>query len=136
MTTDDVKDALTNYHSYMKRLEDAELALTAIVTRQNKTGGSIIKIPENPKDKTHMQLTCIEQKDRIKLNTRYWKDMIDLANSFIKALPNTPTPYREIVKDKYINRLCDHQLQEKYRYDRRQILRIVKRAIERYVEVT
>ncbi len=134
MTTDDVKDALTNYHLYTKRVANAELELTAIITKQNKTGGSIIKIPEHPTDRTHFQLMCIEQKDKINRKTRYWRDMIELAETFIKALPNTPTPYRDIVTDKYINQVCDYRMQEKYRYDRMRIHRIVKRLIEKYVE--
>lgn len=134
MTTDDVKDALTNYHSYKRRLEQANLELIAIIAKQTKAGGSIIKMPEQPTDRTHFQLECIAQKDEINNKARYWRDMIYLAEAFIKALPNTPLPYHDIVTDKYINRMCDYKLEVKYSYERTQIWRIIKHAIKKYVD--
>ena len=133
MTTDDVKDALTNYHSYKRRLDQANLELIAIIAKQTKAGGSIIKMPEQPTDRTHFQLECIAQKDEINHKARYWRDMIYLAEAFIRSLRE---PYQSMVRDKYIERLCDYRMMEKYAYDRRQIQRIIKRLIERYVEET
>ena len=82
MTTDDVKDALTNYHSYKKRLENANLELIAITTKQTKTGGSIIRIPENPTDRTHFQLQCIAEKDEINRRCAYWRDIVDAIDQY------------------------------------------------------
>ena len=133
MTTDDVKDALTNYHSYKRRYDQAQLELIAIVAKQTKAGGSIIKMPEQPTDRTHFQLECIAQKDEINHKARYWRDMIYLAEAFIRSLRE---PYASMVRDKYIERLCDYRMMEKYAYESRQIRRIIKRLIERYVEQT
>lgn len=133
MTTDDVKDALTNYHSYKRRYDQAQLELIAIVTKQTKAGGSIIKMPEQPTDRTHFQLECIAQKDEINHKARYWRDMVYLAEAFIRSLRE---PYQSMVRDKYIERLCDYRMMEKYAYEGRQIRRIIKRLIERYVEQT
>jgi predicted metal-dependent phosphoesterase TrpH len=133
MTTDDVKDALTNYHWYKKRLNDANLKLIEIIAKQTKAGGSIIKMPEQPTDRTHFQLECIAQKDEINHRARYWRDMNYLAEAFIRSLRE---PYQSMVRDKYIERLCDYKMMEKYAYESRQIRRIIKRLIERYVEQT
>lgn len=133
MTTDDVKDALTNYHSYKRRLDQANLELIAIIAKQTKAGGSIIKMPEQPTDRTHFQLTCIAQKDEINHKARYWRDMIYLAEAFIRSLRE---PYASMVRDKYIERLRDYRMTEKYHYEGRQIRRIVNRLIEEYVEQT
>ena len=133
MTTDDVKDALTNYHSYKRRIDQANLELIAIIAKQTKAGGSIIKMPEQPTDRTHFQLTCIAQKDEINHKARYWRDMVYLAEAFIRSLRE---PYQSMVRDKYIERLCDYRMMEKYAYESRQIRRIIKRLIERYVDQT
>lgn len=133
MTTDDVKDALSNYHSYKRRLDQAQLELIAIIAKQTKAGGSIIKMPEQPTDRTHFQLTCIAQKDEINHKARYWRDMIYLAEAFIRSLRE---PYQSMVRDKYIEKLCDYRMTEKYHYEGRQIRRIVNRLIEEYVEQT
>ena len=134
MTTDDVKDALTNYHSYKRRYDQAQLELIAIIAKQTKAGGSIIKMPEQPTDRTHFQLECIAQKDEINHKARYWRDMIYLAEAFIRSLPNKPLRYQDILTDKYINRLCDYKMEIKYSYDRKQLWRIIRNAIEKYVE--
>jgi hypothetical protein len=134
MTTDDVRDALVNYHRYKRRLENANLDLIAIVTKQTKTGGSIIRMPEHPTDKTKFILKCIEDKTVIERRCAYWRDMVYLADAFIRALPNTPQPYRDIVKDKYINLLNDNKMEVKYNYSRMQIYRLIKNAIIKYVE--
>ena len=131
MTTDDVKDALTNYHSYKRRYDQAQLELIAIIAKQTKAGGSIIKMPEQPTDRTHFQLECIAQKDEINHKARYWRDMIYLAEAFIRSLRE---PYQSMVRDKYINKKCDYHMIVTYHYDRMQIHRIVKRLIEKYVE--
>ena len=133
MTNEDVKEALLKYHDYKRRVENANLELIAIITKQTKTGGSIIKIPENPTDRTHFQLKCIEEKDTINRKVHYWQDMILLAEGFINSLPE---PYRSMVRDKYVNRLCDYKMEVKYHYDRKQIWRIIRKLIERYVEQT
>ena len=133
MTTDDVKDALTNYHSYKKRIDSANLELIAIITKQTKTGGSIIKMPEQPTDRTQFQLKCIAEKDEINRRVAYWRDMVYLADSFIRSLPK---PYQSMVRDKYIEKLCDYRMMERYHYESRQIRRIIKRLIERYIEQT
>ena len=133
MTTDDVKDALTNYHSYKRRYDQAQLELIAIIAKQTKAGGSIIKMPEQPTDRTHFQLECIAQKDEINHKARYWRDMNYLAEAFIRSLRE---PYQSMVRDKYIERLCDYRMMEKYAYESRQIRRIIKRLIERYVDQT
>lgn len=133
MTTDDVKDALTNYHSYKRRYDQAQLELIAIIAKQTKAGGSIIKMPEQPTDRTHFQLECIAQKDEINHKARYWRDMVYLAEAFIRSLRE---PYQSMVRDKYIEKLCDYRMKEKYHYEGRQIRRIIKRLIERYVEQT
>ena len=133
MTTDDVKDALTNYHSYKRRYDQAQLELIAIIAKQTKAGGSIIKMPEQPTDRTHFQLECIAQKDEINHKARYWRDMVYLAEAFIRSLRE---PYQSMVRDKYIERLCDYRMMEKYAYESRQIRRIIKRLIERYVDQT
>lgn len=134
MTTDDVRDALVNYHRYKRRLENAHLDLIAIVTKQTKTGGSIIRMPEHPTDKTKFILKCIEDKTVIERRCAYWRDMVYLADAFIRALPNTPQPYRDIVTDKYINLLNDNKMEVKYNYSRMQIYRLIKNAIIKYVD--
>jgi len=131
MTTDDVKDALTNYHSYKRRYDQAQLELIAIIAKQTKAGGSIIKMPEQPTDRTHFQLECIAQKDEINHKARYWRDMNYLAEAFIRSLRE---PYQSMVRDKYINKKCDYYMQSEYNYDRMRIHRIIRRLIEKYVE--
>ena len=131
MTTDDVKDALTNYHSYKRRYDQAQLELIAIIAKQTKAGGSIIKMPEQPTDRTHFQLECIAQKDEINHKARYWRDMVYLAEAFIRSLRE---PYQSMVRDKYINKKCDYYMQSEYNYDRMRIHRIIRRLIEKYVE--
>jgi len=133
MTTDDVRDALVNYHRYKRRLENANLDLIAIVTKQTKTGGSIIRMPEHPTDKTKFILNCIEDKTVIERRCAYWRDMVYLADAFIRSLPNTPLPYQSIVTDKYINRISDYKMELKYNYERTQIWRIINLAIKKYV---
>lgn len=131
MTTDDVKDALTNYHSYKKRLENANLELIAITTKQTKTGGSIIKIPERPTDRTKFMLKCIADKTEIERRCAYWRDMVYLAEAFIRS---TQGRAKIVVYDKYVLRMNNYDLEAKHNLTRQGIDKIIHKSIERYVQ--
>ena len=131
MTTDDVKDALTNYHSYKRRYDQAQLELIAIIAKQTKAGGSIIKMPEQPTDRTHFQLECIAQKDEINHKARYWRDMIYLAEAFIKQLDSE---IKTVMIDKYIKKMNWYDLEAKYNITRQAIEKSINKAIEKYAK--
>ena len=131
MTTDDVKDALTNYHSYKRRYDQAQLELIAIIAKQTKAGGSIIKMPEQPTDRTHFQLECIAQKDEINHKARYWRDMIYLAEAFIKQLDGET---KTVVIDKYIKKMNWYDIEAKYNITRQAIEKSINKAIEKYAK--
>ena len=131
MTTDDVKDALTNYHSYKRRLEQANLELIAVIAKQTKAGGSIIKMPEQPTDRTHFQLECIAQKDEINNKARYWRDMVYLAEAFIRQLDGET---KTVVIDKYIKKMNWYDIEAKYNITRQAIEKSINKAIEKYAK--
>jgi hypothetical protein len=131
MTFDDVKEALTKYHDFKRRLENANLELIAIITKQTKTGGSIIKMPENPQDKTHFQLRCIEEKDIIHRKAHYWQDMIILAEGFIRQ---SDGDIKTILIDKYIKKMNWYDIEAKYGISRQAIEKSINKAIEKYAK--
>lgn len=131
MTTDDVKDALTNYHSYKRRYDQAQLELIAIIAKQTKAGGSIIKMPEQPTDRTHFQLEYIAQKDEINHKARYWRDMNYLAEAFIRQLDGE---IKTVVIDKYIKKMNWYDIEAKYNITRQAIEKSINKAIEKYAK--
>jgi hypothetical protein len=129
----DVKIALKNYHEFKKSIKRAQEKIEVIETRQTKTGGSVIKIPERTTSDEQFKLALIEKKfqqyDDIDLYGYY----VGVAEHFIKSMP---MPYRQMMIDKYMNRKSNTWLAQHYNYDPRQILRIVNKLIRLYVEQT
>jgi len=130
----DVKHGLVNYRAFQNQVIELLNQIEAIEAKQNKTGGSVIKIQDRSNDHREMfMLDCIEKKDKIRKKIDRYMYYLDLVNNFICCLP---IPYNQMIKEKYV--LGDNQalLSEKYNYSPRQILNIVDKYVDRYIDVT
>lgn len=129
----DVKHALEHYHEIREAARRTQDKIAAVNAQRFKAGSSIISIPETTSSPDQKIIRNMERHDKLmKEYQRYHDDMVT-ADSFIKAIPDK---YREMVVDKYVNRLNCHMMQHKYNYDRTQMFRIINRLIEAFIEKT
>ena len=131
MVNEDVKHALLNYHKFKEWIKSCKDEIEVIETKQTKTGGSIIRMPEQPQNQSSKQIHWIMAKDKFHDRIKSYNYFIELAEDFIKSVPPSS---RELVKDKFIKQITYEALEKKYHYSQRHIRRKIDRLIERYVD--
>ena len=131
MVNEDVKHALLNYHKFKEWIQQCHDEIEVIVTKQTKTGGSVIKMPEQPQNQSSKQIHWIMAKDKIYKKIDNYNYFIELADDFIKSVPPSS---RCLVYDKFIKQMSYEELAKKYNYSQRHIQRKINRLIERYVD--
>ena len=131
MINEDVKHALMNYHKFKGWIKLCEDEIEVIETKQTKTGGSVIKMPEQPQSQSSKQIDHIMAKDKFHKKIDKYQYFIELAEDFIKSVPPSS---RGLVYDKYIKQISYENLAKKYNYSQRHIIRKINRLIERYVD--
>lgn len=129
----DVKMALVNYKEFHKAITKIEEDIERVNVKRFKVGGSIVKIPEAARPRDVIIIENLEKLDKLKNSLSIHHYLADLADDFIKVLPD---PYKSMVVDKYINKLNAYELEEKYSYSFRQINRIIDKLIERFIDLT
>lgn len=133
MTDIDVKHALSNYKEISKSIERIKDKILEIETKQTKTGGSIIKMPENNDSNEQYKLGLIEKKSKYEFELSIYLYYRQLAEDFISCLKS---PWREMVVEKFIDKKPMNILQKNYSYSSRQLFNIINKLIELYVEET
>ena len=131
MINEDVKHALLNYHKFKGWIKSCEDEIEVIETKQIKTGGSIIRMPEQPTSNSSKQIHWIMAKDKIRKKIDNYNYFIELADDFIKSVPPSS---KKLIEDKFIHKISNNDLAKKYSYNERHIRRKIDRLIERYVD--
>ena len=131
MINEDVKHALLNYHKFKGWIKSCEDEIEVIETKQTKTGGSIIRMPEQPQNQSSKQIHWIIAKDKFHDRIKSYNYFIELAEDFIKSVPPSS---RCLVYDRFIVQMNYGDLEKKYSYSQRHIRRKIDRLIERYVD--
>ena len=131
MINEDVKHALLNYHKFKEWIQQCHDEIEVIETKQTKTGGSIIKMPEQPQNQSSKQIHWIMAKDKFHDRIKSYNYFIELAEDFIKSVPPSS---RCLVYDRFIVQMNYEDLEKKYAYSQRHIRRKIDRLIERYVD--
>lgn len=131
MINEDVKHALLNYHKFKKWIKECEDQIEVIFTEQTRTGGSVIKIPEQPQEHSSNQIRLIMKKDKFKKKIDNYLYFKELADDFIKSVPPSS---KKLIEDKFIHKISNNDLAKKYSYNERHIRRKIDRLIERYVD--
>ena len=131
MVNEDVKHALLNYHKFKGWIKSCEDEIEVIETKQIKTGGSIIRMPEQPTSNSSKQIHWIMAKDKIRKKIDNYNYFIELADDFIKSVPPSS---RCLVYDRFVTQMSYEELTKKYVYSERHIRRKIDRLIERYVD--
>ena len=128
----DLKMALLNYAQLKGNVRKIEDDVEVVNAKRFKIGGSIIKMPENgSKPRDLIIIENLEKLEKLKASHSVHHYLVELANEFIEALTD---PYKSMVIDKYINRISNYELEQKYSYSVRQINRIVEKLIEKFIE--
>jgi len=131
MINEDVKHALLNYHKFKEWIQQCHDEIEVIETKQTKTGGSIIRMPEQPQNQSSKQIHWIMAKDKFNDRIKSYNYFIELAEDFIKSVPPSS---RCLVYDRFIVQMSYEDLEKKYAYSQRHIRRKIDRLIERYVD--
>ena len=131
MVNEDVKHALLNYHKFKEWIQQCHDEIEVIETKQTKTGGSIIRMPEQPTSNSSKQIHWIMAKDKIRKKIDNYNYFIELADDFIKSVPPSS---RCLVYDRFVTQMSYEELAKKYNYSQRHIRRKIDRLIERYVD--
>jgi hypothetical protein len=131
MLPTDVKIALVNYKHYHDSIETINGQIECVNADRFRVGGSIIKIPENPKPRDVIIIENLERLEKLRKSLSLNQYLAELSDAFIEALPE---PFNCMVEDKYIHKLTAYELEGKYCYSFRQINRIIDKLIEKFVE--
>ena len=126
----DVKIALENYHFFASSSERVQLEIEELNAKRFKAGGSIARLPENPRDRGDVILENLEKLEKLERRLDYYQINLDLANHFIRSLDEYD---KNIVCDKYIRSIVSEELEQKYQMDRKTIWRIIEKLIINYV---
>ena len=127
----DVKNALLNYHEYRKSVLDETDAIAEINARLYKSGGSIVKMPEQPKDRGTVIVEAVTEKDKIIPWLSMHQYLVELADDFIRWVPE---PYRRWIEWRYIEGKSLDWIADEAGYHKSQMYRIIDKLIEKYVE--
>jgi len=132
MQTIDVKYALEKYHQIRKAYQAAMDKIEAVNAVRFKPGTSMPKIPESePEDRGMTAIKNMNRHDSAvedMLSKRYY---IRIQDEFMVSVPEK---YKDMIEDKYINRITGCEMEKKYGYDRTQMFRIINKLIELYVQ--
>ena len=130
MEAKDLKIALENYDHFVASVERVKLELEDLETKRFKTGGSIAKIPENPRSREEVILENLERLSFLEKDLEYYQRNVDLVCRFIDSLEDTETqPIKSLIVDKYINKMGIYDLEMKYLVDRKTIWRKIENTL-------
>ena len=124
MEAKDLKIALENYDHFVASVERVKLELEDLETKRFKAGGSIVKVPENPRSREAVILDNLDKLTILEKDLEYYQRNVNLVTKFIESLEDTKNePIKSIVIDKYINKMGIYDLETKYSVDRKTIWR-------------
>jgi hypothetical protein len=129
MMATDVKLALENYAHWRGMYEQSEVDIFVIQSQMEGMSGSVIKIPDQPRDRSKFQNSCIMRKDKIRKSQAVYLREMEVADEFIASIPE---PFQSMVIDKYRERIGNKALEAKYNYSGRNIRKIISRMIHEY----
>lgn len=130
----DVKHGLVNYRAFQNQVIELLNQIEAIEAKEQKVGGSVIRMPEqNTGCNDQIKLDRIERKDKIRKKLERYMYYLNLADHFISSCPKK---YQDMISEKYVYGDSQAVLSAKYNYSPRQILNIVDRIVDRYIEET
>lgn len=136
LETKDIKHALKNYHKIKEYIRLDVLDLEVLQHKmEGQGGGSIIPCDKGGKeianDRTHLLLHLIEKKQEIKDKISEETYYLQIAKDFIRWLEDDN---KQMVIDKYINRMSEIELEGKYFYSNRHINRIIDDEISNFID--
>ena len=127
----DVKLALVNYREYQRLILEETDAIAEINARLYKSGGSVVKIPEQPKDRGLVIAEAVTEKDKILYFLVHRQYLVTLADDFIRWVPE---PYKRWIEWRYLEGKSLDWIADEAGYHKSQMYRIIDRLIEKYVE--
>lgn len=133
MIETDVKMALLNYHEFKRELRKAEDGIDEVNAKRFSCGGSIAKMPENPRPRDVIIIENLERLEKFRASFDNYKYHVELADLFIETLPE---PYKSIVFKRYICNKTAESIGREYGFSRRTIYRIIDELIKQFVEQT
>ncbi|NTU74287.1 hypothetical protein HGB07_09200 [Candidatus Roizmanbacteria bacterium] len=126
-----MKIALENYDHFVASVERVKLELEDLDTKRFKVGGCIAKIPENPSRREEVILNNLERLTILEKELDYYQRNVDMVTNFIESLEDTSNdPIKNIVVDKYINKIGIYDLEIKYKVDRKTIWRRINESLK------
>jgi hypothetical protein len=131
MEAKDLKIALENYDHFVASVERVKLELEDLETKRFKAGGSIAKIPENPRRREEVIIENLDRLTVLEKDLEYYQRNVDLVRKFIDLLEDTnDDPIKSIVIDKYLNKMGIYDLEMKYLVDRKTIWRRINDIVK------
>lgn len=133
MIETDVKMALVNYRELRRGLKKAEDGIDEVNAKRFSCGGSIAKMPENPRPRDVIIIENLERLEKYRDSREWHKYLLELADLFIETLPE---PYQSIVVKRYICNKSAESIGMEYGFSRATIYRIIDELIKQFVEQT
>lgn len=132
----DVRIALENYHFYFNALQETMWDLEKLnAIRYDHAGGSIAKMPENPRDKGEVITDNLQKAEALTIERDRYQHNVKLVEHFMSKIRDDGTHRdRQMMTDWYIRNKSIRFLEINYHMSFKTIYRRRDYIIRKYVE--
>lgn len=123
-----IKKSLVNYKRNIELVEHLTWRLEEMSTKYYEGGtSSVIRLPDgSPQDRSCIISEFVVKEHDMQVEIALLSQEIEIADKFI----NNIHKHRNMIMDKYFNRLSYRELCDKYDYSKSQIFKIIQSEIE------
>ena len=137
MNASDVKTALIKYPKLKDEIQEDKDLIEEINAKRFKIGGSIAKLPENPKPRTEVILNNLEKIDSATQTYNMHMFQLWIVNDFLDKISMMSFKWpkaKQIILDRYVKCYSQSKMEEVYDLEIRIINRNISKYIDWYVE--
>lgn len=137
MNASDVKTALIKYQKLKDEIQEDKNLIEEINAKRFKIGGSIAKLPENPKPRSEVILNNLEKIDSATQTYNMHMFQLWIVNDFLDKISMMSYKWpkaKQIILDRYVKCYSQSKMEEVYDLEIRIINRNISKYIDWYVE--
>lgn len=122
-----LKTCFEKYYRYDRRRKEIEDKIKAIDARMQRIPGSVIKLPEENKTSEHEHRLICDITEKSKLQAKY-TELSKPIEEVEDVLQKNPK-YSKLLRSKYIDRLTQDEISNKFGYSISGLKKVIDRAI-------
>lgn len=137
MNASDVKNALIKYSNLKREIQDDLDLIDEIDAKRFKIGGSIAKLPENPKSRSEIIIANMDKFDSATLTYNMHMFQLWIVNDILEKISLMAYKWpeaKQVLLDRYVKCYSQSKMEEVYDVEIRIINRNINKYINWYVE--